>query len=615
MTQTGRIFGGRYEVTRPLASGGMSEVFVARDNLLGRQVALKILHPDLARDRQFIERFRREAQSAASLNDPRVVAVYDWGSDEGTYYLVMECVEGKSLKDLIVAEGPFTMERAEEVVADVCAALHFAHVHGLVHRDVKPANIMITNEGKTKVMDFGIARAITDPGATVTQTGTVLGTANYLSPEQAQGMTVDARSDVYSVGVVLYEMLTQQVPFKADTAVAIAYKHVKEPPKPPSLLNPEVSPELDSVVLKALAKHPDNRYQSADELRLDLQRLLAGQAVEATPLLLATDQTVAMTSARTMRESTTVIPVMRPPIVPQSRRGLAYTLLLLMIASILVAAGSLVYGVVAVGSQSVPVPNLSGMTADQASKALIDLKLKPVNDGQTASDSVKAGLVAKQNPQDGAKARAGSQVDFSISSGPQNVPVPDTTRKTVADAQNALSAANFLAGTTTTEYSNDIPQGKVTRTSPIAGTSLPKGSRVDIFISGGKQPNSLTNVTGLPKGSALAVLRDEGFVPVPVTGCDAAQPVDSVLAQMPAGNSQAVSGTNVSITINNQPKPIPSVVSMPLQKAIDTLQAAGFPVGSVTSPTLELFPPTVIAQSPSAGTIACPGTVMAITAQ
>ncbi|MGH2722598.1 MAG: Stk1 family PASTA domain-containing Ser/Thr kinase, partial [Actinomycetota bacterium] len=285
MSEEGRRFGGRYLITKRIAGGGMAEVFMATDELLGRTVALKLLHPEYARDGAFIERFRREARAAASLSDPRIVAIYDWGSDDGTYYIVMEYVEGKSLKDMIQSQGPFTPQRAVEVAGDVCAALHAAHKRGIVHRDVKPANIMVTTSGETKVMDFGIARAPQESGQTVTQTGTVMGTANYISPEQALAMPVDARSDVYSAGVVLYEMLTRDVPFKADTAVAIAYKHVKEDPVAPSDLNPDVTPDVDAVVLKAMAKNPENRYQSADEMRQDLDRLLRGQPTDATPLL------------------------------------------------------------------------------------------------------------------------------------------------------------------------------------------------------------------------------------------------------------------------------------------------------------------------------------------
>ena len=286
----GKQYGGRYQVQGSIASGGMAEVFVARDLLLDRLVALKLMHPEFARNNAFIERFRREAQAAASLNDPRVVAIYDWGSDAGTYFIVMEYVEGSTLAEIIGASGPLPIAKAVKVAIEVLGGLHLAHQKGIVHRDVKPANIAITTGGQVKVMDFGIARAASDGAMTVTQTGMVIGTASYFSPEQAQGKAVDARSDIYSVGIVLYEMLTGVVPFRGESPVAVAYKHVTEDPAPPRALAEDIPPALEAVVMKALAKNPDNRYQTAQAMSRDLQRALRGQEVEATPLLPAEDE-------------------------------------------------------------------------------------------------------------------------------------------------------------------------------------------------------------------------------------------------------------------------------------------------------------------------------------
>jgi beta-lactam-binding protein with PASTA domain/predicted Ser/Thr protein kinase len=617
LSEPGRLFGGRYEVTGPLASGGMAEVFIARDRLLGRPVALKILHPEFARDRAFIERFRREAQSAASLNDPRIVSIYDWGSDGGTYFLVMEFVEGKSLKEVIQSEGPLTPERAEEIAAEVCSALYYAHRHGIVHRDVKPANIMINGEGKTKVMDFGIARALTDSGATVTQTGTVLGTANYLSPEQAQAMPVDARSDVYSVGVVLYEMLTATVPFKADTAVAIAYKHVREAPKPPSALIAQIPAELDAVVLKALAKNPDNRYQSADEMRLDLQRLLAGQAVEATPVL-PTDQTVAMVATGPPRDATTVMPPVAPApgagyaSVPPPRRGLALGLVLVMIAAILVGAGALAYRVLSGGSASVPVPKVVGLPVDQALTFLSQNKLKGVT-GTAFSDTVAPNIVTNQNPTDGTKVKPNSTVFVTFSSGAQKGPVPDVAGKSLDEAKAALTNAGFKVGSVSQEFSPTIPQGQVTRTDPPANSTAQRGQTINIFQSGGKQPATLTNVTGFDQAHATQVLKDEGFNPVVTPGtCDTTKAPGTVISQNPTGGTVS-SGSDVNITVNPA-KQVPDVTKMQQTDAIAALQQAGFNnVKSQTQAQLLAVPGQVTDQSPKGGTTACTGDTVTLT--
>jgi serine/threonine-protein kinase len=292
MATTPHVLLDRYEVGRLLGAGGMAEVFEGRDRLLARRVAIKVLQAQFARDPSFLIRFKREAQAAASLSHPNIVGVYDTGTEDGTHFIVMEYVEGRTLKDVIRAEGPLYPERAAEVCADVCGALIAAHARGLIHRDIKPGNVMLTPEGKVKVMDFGIARATTSE--TITQTAAVVGTAQYISPEQAQGQTVDYRSDLYSVGCCLFEMLTGTVPFTGATPVAIAYRHVREDPTPPRMLNPDVPAPLEAITLKAMAKLPDNRYQTAAEMHDDLERFRNGQPVQATPLMDAAATTQAI---------------------------------------------------------------------------------------------------------------------------------------------------------------------------------------------------------------------------------------------------------------------------------------------------------------------------------
>ena len=607
MTEGPPRYGGRYEITSALASGGMAEVFLARDELLGRQVALKVLHPEFARDKTFIERFRREAQAAASLNDPRIVSVFDWGSDDGTYYLVMEYVEGKTLRDVIRSEGPLTIERSLEIASDVCMALHYAHGNGIVHRDVKPANIAITPGGQTKVMDFGIARAASDAGQTMTQTGTVMGTANYLSPEQAQGTPVDARSDVYSLGVVLYEMLTQEVPFQADTAVAIAYKHVKEDPVPPSMLNAEIPQEVDAVVMKALAKNPDNRYQSASEMRSDLQRVLRGQPVSATPVMPA-EQTAMMQSS----DRTTVMPV---PTVPESsrrRRALAYTLITLLFLSIIVGLVALLFSLFAPGGEPVEIPDVTGLAFTDAEHQLEGAGLKARLADREFHDSVPEGSVISQDPEGGRKEPEGTVIDLVVSQGPQTIGIPDVVGKTEEEARSLITDAGFVVGNVTRAFSDEVPQDSVISQSPEAGERVPRESRVDLVVSGGRNTVSVPEVTGIDEQRAREIILERGLNPVVVEVCNTTRRNNTVMDQSPAPREQVAEGSDVTITVNKAPS-VPGVRGDTEEEATDALQLAGFRVRVVEQEALPPNEGRVLDQDPSSGTTACRGDVVTIT--
>src|SRR5947207_6061599 len=323
MSLVGQVFSNRYRIEREIARGGMAEVYLARDESLNRQVALKALFPEFAREPSFVERFRREAQAAANLNHPNIVGIYDWGQEDGTYFIVMEYVEGRSLRDLIRSEGLIDPGRAADITAEIASALAFAHRSGVVHRDVKPGNVLITPQGNVKVTDFGIARAGASDG--LTQTGSVMGTATYFSPEQAQGLAVDGRSDVYSLGVVLYELVCGGVPFVADSPVSVAYKHVREEPVPPSQRNTDVPPALEQIIMSALAKDPDHRYQSADDMRADLLRFRRGRPLAAAPVTAIMSEmptaTVANTGLAYAPTATAVAPrVPADPTEPRRRR-------------------------------------------------------------------------------------------------------------------------------------------------------------------------------------------------------------------------------------------------------------------------------------------------------
>jgi beta-lactam-binding protein with PASTA domain/predicted Ser/Thr protein kinase len=555
------VLSNRYELKEQLGAGGMAEVYLGKDRVLGRTVAVKTLLAQYGGDPHFIERFRLEAQHAAALNHPNVVSVYDTGSDDGTHYIVMEYVEGKTLRDVIREEGPLLPERVAEIGADVCAGLAFAHSHGIVHRDIKPANIMINTAGAVKVTDFGIARAVS--GDTVTQTAMVLGTAQYFSPEQAQSAPVDARSDIYSLGVVLYEMLTRQVPFTGSSPVAIAYKHVKEAPVLPSRLNPDVPPALEAIVMKAMAKNPDNRYQSAQEMREDLMRALHGRPVQATPVL--SDQTGMISP---LSDETVVLErggrsVVRQEYAPERRRRrTGWILLTLIVLAILGVAAWAILGLTS-GPKFANVPDVAGKTTSQAFNILRDAGFNPFID-DPIFNTAKVGTVLGTNPAKGARVKKGTTVHIINSAGPNYVSVPDVTGKTEADARAALEAVHLKVGKVTKQSSETVRAGLVISQSPNGG-SLPAGQSVDLVVSSGKPLTTVPSVVGLSQADAEDALRRANLNPQVVQDPTCLDASGNVCRQDPAAGQQVVEGSTVTIyvPVSSTPSESPSETPTP----------------------------------------------------
>jgi beta-lactam-binding protein with PASTA domain/tRNA A-37 threonylcarbamoyl transferase component Bud32 len=546
---------GRYEVGEVIGSGGMAEVRRGRDLRIGRDVAIKLLRPDLGRDPAFQNRFRREAQAAASLNSAAIVAVFDTGEDviDGrvTPYIVMEYVKGRTLREVLNEDGRLLPGRALQVTVEICHALEQAHAAGIVHRDIKPANVMLTETGQVKVMDFGIARALTG-SSTMTQTATVIGTAYYLSPEQARGEHVDARSDIYSTGCLLYELLTGAPPFTGDSAVAVAYQHVREEPIPPSTIEADVPPDIDAIVLVAMAKNPVNRYASAAEMRADLERSLAGQPVLATPVRRDEPTTV------------TVVPptavVLRTP--PRRRRGLAYLLLLLATAAVFVVALFVARNLLSGGHKEVNTPNLVGQTLAEATTTLKNegLALGTVTRRFTGNDD--AGKVLSQSPAPQFLLSQGDRVSLVVSRGVRIVTVPNgLVGLSTEQARTALTAAGLTVGDIVSRNS-DAPAGQVLATRPRAGAQVPSGRKVTLVVSNAQV--KVPDVTGETLFQATAILQEAGFVvshrrnAVFVPGKDGL-----VITQSPGGETFAASGSTVIVYIDVKPKPPPTPTPPP----------------------------------------------------
>jgi beta-lactam-binding protein with PASTA domain/predicted Ser/Thr protein kinase len=529
-----RLMGGRYELGELLGYGGMAEVHRGKDIRLGRDIAVKVLRADLARDPSFQNRFRREAQAAAGLNHPAIVAVYDTGEDrtingaEGdiTPYIVMEFVEGRTLREVLKSEGQLPNQRAMEITAEVCSALDFSHRSGIVHRDIKPGNVMITNAGAVKVMDFGIARALADGAATVTATSAVIGTAQYLSPEQARGESVDARSDVYSTGCLLYELVTGHPPFTGDSPVAVAYQHVRENPRIPSSVNAAVPKSLDSIVMKALAKNPLNRYQTAGEMRADLQRAITGQAVQAESIMTDAERTQFIAATPTSATKQGVL----TPVYDEdgdTKRSKGAVMWIAVIVALLLVIGIAGWAILKTtqkkaAPQLYTVESLVGLSPAAAEDKIRALKLTVVvphlpsngpcrsGDDNSPVVTVAKGQVCTQDPPANTQLKQDEPVKFTVYAGPANIPVPSLVGLTFAEANDRLNAIGLKA------KRNDVdsaqPAGTVVNQNPLAFNGVPPGSTVTLDVSNGH--SKIPEVLHLTFAAAKAKLITAGFLNV-----------------------------------------------------------------------------------------------------
>jgi eukaryotic-like serine/threonine-protein kinase len=632
---TSRLLSDRYELGEVLGYGGMSEVHRGLDTRLGRDVAIKVLRADLARDPQFQMRFGREAQNSAALNHPAIVSVYDTGEVAGEMgplpYIVMEFVDGQTLREIVKTTGPMSQQRVLEVMADVCAALDFSHRHGIIHRDVKPANIMITRGGAVKVMDFGIARALGE-GQNVTQTAAVIGTAQYLSPEQARGEAVDARSDVYAAGCVLYELLTGEPPFTGDTPVAVAYQHVREDPKPPSEVNPAIPPALDAVILKALSKNPANRYQSAAELRADLVRVRNGQAPMA-PAVMSADERTAMLAASATGTTRRVNGRHGPPTgggpvtdygyyddEPQRRTGKIVAVTVGVVA-VLGIIGFVIFQLLSPppAPQKVNVPaSLVGLTEQDARTQISNAGLRIGQVNQVESSVDETGKVTASDPAPGSAVDERTTINLSVGKGPASVTVPKLTGEDPKKVGDELKAVGLLLGTQTQQETADSTQiGKVIKTDPEPGEKVDGGSKVNIVVGSKQTTVTIPDLSGqkdlqgaADQLAALGLSVNPNAEPV-----DGGEDEGAIESTDPPANTKVQPGSQVTIQVSkgNQ-KTVPNVVGEQPQQAVQDFADAG--LSNIQVQSKDVNDPKqdnkVIQQSVKGGTSVDPDTQITI---
>ena len=612
-----RVFGGRYEISEKIGSGGMADVYRATDSILNRTVAIKVLHPHFANEKDFVARFKREAQAAANLTHPNIVNIYDWGAEDSTYFIVMEYLVGRSLKEIIEDQAPLDEKLIVDIIRQVLKAVEAAHDSDLVHRDIKPHNIIISDDGTVKVMDFGIAKSIS---STLTQTGSIMGTAFYLSPEQAQGAEVSGASDLYSVGVVLYEMATGKVPFDGESPVSIALKHVHEAPVPPRRLNPDLSLSLQTIILKAISKNPNDRYSNAAELRDDLGRSANGEMIE--PTLVGGEETIIIPATtgivknnndedRGEREeenkakkkrpklwiiltalivlaligatagyffyldrTTTNVPKITSLSEKSAKKDLEEKGLKMKVTDSVfdadvpsgrvvsqdpeagekIRTGKTVSVVLSMGEEKIEVPKLTGITLDQATFFLAKADLNVGEITREYSDRLEADTVISQNPPANDNVSKGTSVDLMVSKGPRPIRVPDVIGKTSSEATAEITREQ-LKVIKSEEFSDSVEEGRVIRMSPPAGTSIEKDGAVSIVVSKGPELIDVPDLDDMSEADAKAELESRGFVVQVKNGISEPEKYGKVVSQSPQSGEKAIKGTTVTIWIGEEPPP------------------------------------------------------------
>jgi serine/threonine-protein kinase len=601
MSQGEGVFAGRYAIERPIARGGMADVFLGHDRVLDRAVAIKVLFQEFARDPSFVERFRREAQNAGSLTHPNIVSVYDWGQEHGTYFIVMEYVEGRSLREILRTEGSVPALRAAGIAAEIADALAFAHRHGVVHRDIKPGNVLITPQGQVKVTDFGIAANPTDAGSGLTQTGAVMGTATYFSPEQAQGFTVDGRTDVYALGVVLYEMVTGVAPFQAESPVAVAMKHVRELPTPPSQYVPDLPVDLERIILAAMAKSVNARYQSAEAMREDLIRFERGRPVTAayTPF----------------GDATGAAPGAAPTELWQPRKRRWGGIIAVGAGLALLAAALIVLLVPPLRDQVLGTtgsrPRVEVPDVTTGNPTFVEARARLVNRGfkvkrvDVTANGIEPGRVVKQSPPAGQLLGKGGTVKLSVAN--NMVQLPSLVGQTVQQATATLQGLGVVA--TPVEMASDQPPGTVLSMSPVAGTTVARGSTVTLTIA--KAPTvAVPAVMGQDQVAASQTIQAAGLQPQIVPQSSSSVPAGKVINTSPAAGTMVAKGSAVMLFVSTGPQTItvPSVIGQPRDTAIASLTGMGLSVSATCSTNSP-----VVAQNPAPGSMAQPGSQVSIT--